>query len=176
MNKPPRPACPSVAPAIEVTTIDGRKITSADFAGKVVLLDFWATWCAPCLEEMPHLLAVWEKYGRRDDFVMIGLSRDFDVGTLKNFLRVNDGITWPNAVGVQGGVETAALKFGVTWIPRVYLIDRKGKVVGKNLRGAEVAEEGTASRTRSRSRSMGSRARRPCSPIPPPSGSTRSMP
>ncbi len=130
-----------VAPAIEVTMIDGTKMNTADFAGKVVLLDFWATWCAPCLDELPYLATVWKKYGSRDDFVMIGLSRDFDVETLQNFLRVNTGITWPNAVGDAGGVETAAEKFGVTWIPRVYLIDRKGKVVGKNLRGEKVVQE-----------------------------------
>jgi len=129
------------APAIEVTTVDGKKLNTADFAGKVILLDFWATWCAPCLDEIPSLIAAWEKYGRRDDFVMIGLSRDFDAATIKDFLRVNPKVGWPNAVGVAAGVETAAQKFGVTWIPRVYLIDRKGKVVGKNLRGEDVLLE-----------------------------------
>jgi len=130
-----------IAPAVEVTTIDGKKLNTADFAGKVVLLDFWATWCAPCIDEIPSLIAVWQKYGGRDDFVMIGLSRDFDVPTLQDFLQVNSKVSWPNAVGVPGGVETAAQKFGVTWIPRVYLIDRNGKVVGKNLRGEEVLKE-----------------------------------
>jgi len=126
------------APTFEVTTLNDAEIDTADHTGKVILLDFWATWCAPCLDEMPHLLEVWEKYGKRDDFLMLGLSRDFDKPSCQNYLRANPKLDWPHAVGTAGGVEKAVRLFGVTWIPRVYLIDRKGKVAAKNVRGMEV--------------------------------------
>jgi len=130
-----------VAPTLEITTRDGKKIKTSELTGKVVLLDFWATWCAPCLEEMPYILGAWEKYGDRDDFVLIGLSRDYDMTRFNDYMKLNSKITWPMAVGVDGGVESAAEKFGVTWIPRVYLIDKNGKVAGKNLRGVDVLKE-----------------------------------
>lgn len=130
-----------VAPSIEITAVDGTVINTADHKGKVVLLDFWATWCAPCVDEMPQLVAVWEKYRSHNDFVMLGLSRDFDAASLQGFLRKHADITWPQAVGMAGGVEKAAQLFGVTWIPRVYLMDRSGKIVGKNLRGEGVMRE-----------------------------------
>lgn len=130
-----------VAPEVVITTMDGTEIKTGDLKGKVILLDFWATWCAPCLDEMPYLIAVWNKYRERDDFVMVGLSRDFDAPVLKDFLRRSDAISWAQAVGAEGGVEQAARRFGVTWIPRVYLVDRAGKVVGKDLRGEDVMRE-----------------------------------
>ncbi len=130
-----------MAPGIEITAMDGTVINTANRKGKVILLDFWATWCAPCVDEMPQLIAVWEKYHARSDFVMLGLSQDFDAASLQSFLRKNPDITWPQAVGMAGGVDKAAQLFGVTWIPRVYLMDRGGKIVGKNLRGAEVMRE-----------------------------------
>jgi len=128
------------APTFTVTTLDGTKINTADYAGKVVLLDFWATWCAPCLDEMPHVVAVWEKYGSRDDFVLLGLSRDFQDVSCKNYLRANPKMTWPEAVGNAGGAERAVTLYGVTWIPRTYLIGKDGKVAGKNLRGEKLMD------------------------------------
>ena len=127
-----------VAPAVEITALDGTVIKTGDQKGKVILLDFWATWCAPCLDEMPNLISVWNKYRSRDDFIMVGMSRDFDAPTLEGFLERSDAISWPQAVGSTGGVEKAVRLFGVTWIPRVYLIDRDGKIIGKNLRGDDI--------------------------------------
>ncbi|UCC30971.1 MAG: carboxypeptidase regulatory-like domain-containing protein, partial [Phycisphaerales bacterium] len=65
-------------PDLTLTTLEGRVFSLADLKGKTVLLDFWATWCAPCIEDMPHLIAVYEKFGSRKDFLMIGISRDFE--------------------------------------------------------------------------------------------------
>lgn len=123
------------APAFNFKSIAGKTFKLSELKGKYVLLDFWATWCAPCIEEMPELIEVHEKFGSRDDFVMIGISRDLDKSSLKGFLKRNDKVVWPQVYGEEGGVPEALKNYGITWIPQIFIIDKEGKVVARDLRG-----------------------------------------
>ena len=122
------------APLFEVKTVDGKEVKLADFKGKYVLLDFWATWCGPCRGETPNLKAVYEKYGKREDFVMIGLSLDKDVDKPLAYAKEN-GCAWVDGFLGDWGKDTVTKKYGVHGIPSIFLIGPDGKVLDDGLRG-----------------------------------------
>ncbi len=117
------------APPLTLTTLDGKTINLADLRGKTVVLSFWATWCPPCIEELQDLAKVYERFGTRNDFVMIGLSRDFEEAAVREFLKKNKKLAWHQVFGQEGGVETACQKLGVSWIPRLIIIGPDGRVL-----------------------------------------------
>ena len=120
--------------------MDGKQLDTSKMKGKTVLLDFWATWCPPCVEEMPNLGKLFERFGSRDDFVMIGISRDFDENALRDYLKQSGKYGWHHVVGKKNGVDESCKKFGITWVPRVFVIGPDGKIVAKNLRGHAILE------------------------------------
>ncbi|MGH8237166.1 MAG: thioredoxin-like domain-containing protein [Steroidobacteraceae bacterium] len=113
---------------LQFTALDGRFVDLEQMRGKVVLLDFWATWCTPCLQELPNVKSVYDKYHDRG-FEIIGISLDQtdDKQHLLDFLREND-VLWPQHFA--GEPETAkneiAHRFGVRGIPSTFLLDRQG--------------------------------------------------
>lgn len=127
-------------PGIKMTTLDGQTVDLAELRGKTVLLDFWATWCAPCVADLPHLVEVYEKFGSRKDFVMIGVSLDGDEEILKDFIKKKE-LAWPQVFGEGGHVEGATQAFGVRGIPAVFLIDPYGKIAGQELTGSELVNK-----------------------------------
>ncbi len=134
------PRSGGTAPAIALTTLDGTKLSLDKLNGKVVLLDFWATWCGPCVGEVPNLVKVYEKYGSRDDFVMISVSLDQDERALRDFIKARK-MHWHHAFGDDGGANAAADKYGVVGIPALFLIDKQGKIAASELRGGAVGEQ-----------------------------------
>src|ERR1017187_1185529 len=118
---------PEMAPALQAQDILGNPVTKADWGGKVVLVNFWATWCPPCREEIPELLELQKVYG--DRLQIIGISEDDDPPTkvLKFAQRV--GIDYPIVMYTP---ELVASFGGVPALPTSFLIDTQGRVVQKH--------------------------------------------
>jgi len=111
-------------PSFQLTTLDGRSISSAELRGRVVLVNFWATWCAPCRVEMPGFQTIYDRK-RANGFVVLGISTDAgEPDGVKRFLA-DHGIDYPVAMAA-GGV---AQRFGgVNVLPTSFLIDREGRI------------------------------------------------
>jgi thiol-disulfide isomerase/thioredoxin len=117
--------------------ISGDKISLKDFKGKVVLIDFWATWCMPCKMEMPNVISVYNKY-HKDGFEIIAISLDKDIESLKAYVKEND-IRWEQIfVGDWTGPLTRI--YAVQSIPSTFLLGRDGRIREKNLRGEALEE------------------------------------
>ena len=115
--------------------VDGGRFDIAQYKGKVVLVDFWATWCGPCVAELPNVKDVYAKYHDRG-FEVVGISLDNDADALTKFVK-DEQIAWP-IVFEEG--HPLAKQYGVTAIPTAVLINREGKVVTLSARGEKLGE------------------------------------
>jgi thiol-disulfide isomerase/thioredoxin len=114
---------PEWTPDFTLKTIDDQEITLSKLKGKVVLLDFWATWCGPCRESIPHLIQLYKAY-REKGFEMIGISLDKgDAAVVRNFSKSMD-IPYP----IVMATKEVARDYSVTSIPTTFLIDKEGKI------------------------------------------------
>jgi peroxiredoxin len=118
--------------------IQGNPLSVSKLKGKVVLVDFWATWCPPCLMELPNVLKTYEKF-HGQGFEIIGISLDENRPQLENFLKQRN-MTWPQFNDGQRWQNKLAVKYGVQGIPTTYLIDRAGNIFAANPRGAELEQ------------------------------------
>jgi peroxiredoxin len=128
-----------MAPPFEVRTLDGEPLRLADFRGKYVLLDFWATWCGPCVGETPFLKATYKSFGANDRFAMISLSLDNDPDAPKEFARKND-LKWIQGFLGKWSDSKVTEIYGVDGIPSIFLIGPKGQIMMHGLRGEAIAE------------------------------------
>jgi len=113
----------ALAPDFTLKTIDDQEITLSQLKGKVVLLDFWATWCGPCRESIPHLVHLYKTY-RENGLEMIGISLDKgDPQVVRNFAKSMD-IPYPIVIAPEEVVRS----YRVTAIPTTFLIDKEGKI------------------------------------------------
>jgi thiol-disulfide isomerase/thioredoxin len=122
------------APEFAATDIHGRPVSLASLRGKVVVLDFWATWCGPCLGELPYVKKLHGAFGARDDFALIGISLDPDGLALVDFLE-EEGMGWPQVCTLAEFDEPLARLFNVRGIPDTFLLDREGRIIERGLRG-----------------------------------------
>jgi peroxiredoxin len=120
-----RPGRVQSAKPFEVPTPEGGKLALADFRGRVVLLNFWATWCGPCKEEMPAMERLYQKF-RQQGLVVLAVSNDSEGSTrsVAHFVK-ESGFTFP--VGLDPGLRVASL-YGVRVLPASLIIDRKGSI------------------------------------------------
>jgi thiol-disulfide isomerase/thioredoxin len=117
--------------ALKFTDVNGRAVDVSKLRGKVVLVDFWATWCPPCREEVPHVVEAYKKLHDKG-FEIVGISLDQSKASLLAYTKQH-GMVWPQYFGEDGGQEIAG-KFGVDAIPSMWLLDKQGKVVTKEAR------------------------------------------
>ncbi len=125
MEKDHRRATELLVPDFKLVTLDGKTITPESLRGKVVLLDFWATWCGPCRDALPELKTIRKKFGGQP-FQIIGISVDKDRKALEDFVRKND-MTWPQFF--DDGYRVSRYAFGVSTFPSYFVIDKAGVVV-----------------------------------------------
>jgi thiol-disulfide isomerase/thioredoxin len=126
---------PAVTPDFSTSDIAGNPLTLSEFRGKIVLLDFWATWCPPCRLEVPHLLDIFREYPRRD-FVIISISLDRDTDAAGKFVQ-EKGMNWRHIMDRDAAGRIADL-YQVQYIPSTFLLDRSGRLAARDLRGGEL--------------------------------------
>jgi thiol-disulfide isomerase/thioredoxin len=114
--------------------LNGQPLSVGALKGKVVMVDFWATWCGPCRAELPNVIATYQKF-HAQGFEIIGVSLDDDRSKLDAFLKKQDGMTWPQFFDGQGWSNALAVKYGVESIPFTVLVGSDGKIIGTSLRG-----------------------------------------
>lgn len=115
------------------TALDGREVNLEKLRGKIVLIDFWATWCVPCVKELPELATLYSRYHLKG-FEIIGISLDAanDRGKLERFVASRK-IPWPQHFDGQGRRNTYAVQYGIKSIPTKILLDRDGRVLNPRL-------------------------------------------
>ena len=127
------------APDLAGMTPDSSTYSLKQLRGKVVMVDFWASWCGPCRRENPNVVANYEKY-KNKGFDILGVSLDRDITAWRNAIQA-DGLPWHHISDLKGWQSSHAALYSVTSIPQTLLIDRDGKIIARNLRGEELGEK-----------------------------------
>ncbi len=127
-----RPVPPPAPFTLQYTATDGTQVDLAKMRGKVVLVDFWATWCGPCRGEVPNVVAAYQKY-HDQGFEVLGVSLDQDLNELTTFTNGN-GMVWPQYFDGKGWSNDIASANGVNSIPAMWLIGKDGVLITKNAR------------------------------------------
>lgn len=126
------------APNFTQTTPDGKTVSLADYRGKYVLVDFWASWCGPCRAENPAVTKVYNEFKGRN-FDILGVSLDKENARDKWVKAIaDDQLTWTQVSDLKGWQNEVAQRYHVQSIPQNFLIDPSGKIVATNLRGADL--------------------------------------
>ena len=135
-QNPTRAQLQEAVDRFEAEDLGGRKLSMRELRGRVVLLEFWATWCAPCLDDVPWLRKARSQYGQR--FEIVGISLDvLDRAALTSWLRRQD-VTWPQVHDRRGWSSPVISPFRFDRIPFNVLVAADGRVVGTNVRGEQL--------------------------------------
>ena len=135
--------CSSDLPDFTLPTLDGSTVTLYDVKAPVKILDFWASWCAPCRKENPNMVKTYEKF-KDKGLVIIGISMDAREGDWKKAVET-DGLTWIQACDYKNTAGEVARAYNITAIPRVLVLDKNNRVIADGLTG-EMLDEFLAKR------------------------------
>ncbi len=127
------------APNLTMTDVNGKTVNVSDFKGKYLLLDFWASWCAPCRQENPNVVAAYNKFKNRN-FTILGVSLDENRESWKKAIQ-QDGLTWSHMSDLKQWESSAVQPYGIEGIPFNVLIDPAGKIIASSLRGEELTKK-----------------------------------
>jgi peroxiredoxin len=129
--------------AADITQNDpaGKPVSLASLHGKYVLVDFWASWCAPCRAENPNVVKLYKQYQDKG-FTVFGVSLDAEASKAAWIKAIAiDGLAWTQVSDLKGWANAAAKTYDVKSIPQNFLIDPNGVIIAKNLRGEELAKK-----------------------------------
>lgn len=119
--------------SLKFNAVKGGKVDLETLKGKVVLIDFWATWCPPCVKEVPNVVAAYEKLHDKG-FEIVGISLDQNKAALTKFTKEHK-MTWPQYFDGKGWENDMSRRFGIQSIPAMWLLNKKGMLVSTEVRG-----------------------------------------
>ncbi len=135
------------APPIEQTGVDGKTVKLSSIKNKIILIDFWASWCRPCRNENPAVVAAYNEFknkklkGGKKGFTVFSVSLDQSADAWKAAIT-QDGLVWKTHTSdLKGWGNSVAKTYGIVSIPNNFLIDSKGVIIAKNLRGENLTAE-----------------------------------
>ena len=123
---------------LEFQAIDGQTVSLKNLRGKVVLVDFWATWCGPCMQETPNVVATYKQLHDRG-FEIVGISLDQDVDRVRA-VTAKMGMTWPQYCDGKGWQNEISSQYGIQAIPTTWILDKRGYVRYVGLRGKMLSD------------------------------------
>lgn len=128
-----------VFPDFSVKDTNGQPLSISMYKGKVVLVDFWASWCPPCVAEMPNIVAMYEKYHDKG-FEIVGINLDQEKEKMTEFVAKNK-MPWAQYFDGKGWESELALKYGVGMLPTTFLLDGEGRIVARDVFGPALGEQ-----------------------------------
>lgn len=129
----------AAAPNFTQNDVDGKPVSLSDYKGKYVLVEFWASWCAPCRAESPNLLKQYAAY-KDKGFEILGVSVDSDKAKWLEAIK-KDGLTWTQVSDLKGWESDARKVYGISGVPANFLVSPDGKIVGAHLTGEKLNEK-----------------------------------
>lgn len=119
--------------------INQKKVNLSDFKGKVILVEFWGSWCGPCREGNPELVTIYSDF-KNKGFEILGVAAETDKTQWLNAIK-KDNLTWTNVTDFKGNKNKAAIIYGVSYYPTNFLIDRTGTIIARDLTGEKLREK-----------------------------------